>query len=338
MRRGGFLLLLAAAALGGCSGVQSALDPAADQAAHTLDIWRLMLWMCGVMYALVLAFLGWSLWRARRALAGPPLARGEDSPAERPMQRALAGWAGLIVLGLFVLAAGSFLVDRSLAMASTAQPVRIKVTGAQWWWKVEYMDPQAGDQLVTANELRLPVGRPAVVEVHSDDVIHSFWIPNLAGKIDLIPGRTNRLVITPRREGAFRGQCAEFCGLQHAQMALDATVMSPGAFEAWRQAQLKPATPAQTPEQSHGQQVFMDAACASCHTITGTDAAGTTGPDLTHLASRRTLAAGALPMDRASLIAWLHDTQTIKPGNHMPVVKLTSGDLDDLVAYLGALK
>jgi cytochrome c oxidase subunit 2 len=336
MRRAGVILLLAAT-LAGCSGVQSVLDPAADQAARTLDIWRLMLWICCAMYALVMVFLGWALWRARRALAGPPVALGDESLAERPMQRALAAWTGLIVVGLFVLAAGSFLVDRRLAMASTAEPVRIKVTGAQWWWKVEYLDPTASQQVVTANELRLPVGRPAVIELHSDDVIHSFWIPNLAGKLDLIPGRTNRLVINPRREGVFRGQCAEFCGLQHAQMALDATVVSPAVFEAWRQAQLKPSTPSQTPQQSHGQQVFMQGACASCHTITGTDAAGTSGPDLTHLVSRRMLAAGALPVDRASLAAWLRDPQAVKPGNHMPVVKLAPGDFDDLVAYLGSL-
>jgi cytochrome c oxidase subunit 2 len=330
-------LVLLAFALVGCSGVQSALDPAGDQAARTMDIWRLLLWVCGFMYALVLAFLGWALWRARRALAGEPIADGDQSAAERPMQRALAGWTGLIVIGLVGLAAGSFLVDRSLAQASTANALHVKVTGAQWWWKVEYQDPVAGQQVVTANELRLPAGRPAIVELHSEDVIHSFWIPNLAGKLDLIPGRTNQLVLNPRREGVYRGQCAEFCGLQHAQMALDATVLSPAAFEAWRQAQLKPAEPPQTPQEVRGQQVFMQAACVSCHTITGTDAAGTSGPDLTHLASRRMLAAGALPVDRGGLITWLHDTQAVKPGNHMPVVKLAPGDLDALVAYLGSL-
>lgn len=330
-------ILLFAAALASCTGVQSALDPAADQAAHTMDIWRLMLWICGGMYALVLVFLGWALWRARRALSGGPTPDGALSANERSLQRVLAGWTGLIVVGLLVLAAGSFLVDRSLAMASTENALRVRVTGAQWWWKVEYLDPTASQQVVTANELRLPVGRPVIVELHADDVIHSFWIPNLAGKQDLIPGRTNQLVINPRRTGVFRGQCAEFCGLQHAQMALDATVESPAAFEAWRVAQLKPAPPPQTPQQVRGQQVFQQGACASCHQITGTDAAGQTGPDLTHFASRRMLAAGALPRDRRNLLAWLHDTQAVKPGARMPVVPLTTAELDDLVAYLGSL-
>lgn len=331
------LISVAAAALAGCSGVQSVLDPAADQAAHTVDIWRLMLVVCGIMYALVLAFLGWALWRARRVLAGAPLAEGHQSTAERPMQRALAGWTGLIVVGLLTLAAGSFLVDRNLALANTDNALRIKVTGAQWWWKVEYLDATASQQVVTANELRLPVGRPAMIELHADDVIHSFWIPNLAGKQDLIPGRTNQLVINPRRTGTFRGQCAEFCGLQHAQMALDATVQSPADFEAWRQAQLKPASTPATAQQARGQQVFQQGACASCHQITGTDAAGQTGPDLTHFASRRMLAAGALPVDRKDLLTWLHDTQAVKPGNHMPIVSLSASQLDDLVAYLGSL-
>lgn len=336
MRRVAAVLSLAVL-MAGCSGVQSVLDPAADQAATTLDIWRLMLWVCGLMYALVLGFLAWALWRARGALSGPPIADGAQSTAERPMRGALIGWTGLVVLGLVVLATASFLVDRRLAMADATNALRIKVTATQWWWRVEYQDPVAGRQVVTANELRLPVGRPADIELQAEDVIHSFWIPNLAGKQDLIPGRTNHLLINPRREGVYRGQCAEFCGLQHAQMALDATVLRPTAFEAWRQAQLKPATAPTTPLQTHGQRVFENAACSACHTIAGTVAAGTSGPDLTHLASRRRIAAGALPASRDGLIAWLHDTQGVKPGAHMPEVPLTPGDLDALVAYLGSL-
>jgi cytochrome c oxidase subunit 2 len=335
MRRAARLAPLVA--LAGCSGAQSALAPAADQASRFMDIWTLMLWVCGAMYALVMLFLGWALWRARRKLAGEPIAEGRLSPAEQPLQRVLFGWGGLIVAGLFLLAAGSFLVDRRLAHAETAQAVRIRVTGQQWWWKVEYQDPRTDRQVVTANELRLPVGRPAVIELVADDVIHSFWIPNLAGKQDLIPGRTNQLVLNPRRTGVFRGQCAEFCGLQHAQMALDAVVDRPEAFEAWRQAQLKPAATPTSPAQVRGQQVFMRSACASCHQITGTDAAGQTGPDLTHVAGRRRIAAGSLPNGPPGLLAWLHDTQDLKPGAQMPEVALSRDDLDDLVAYLASL-
>jgi cytochrome c oxidase subunit 2 len=337
MKARSLLALGLAAALTGCSGIQSALDPAADQAAHIRDVWTLMLWVCGAMYALVLAFLAAALWRARRALPGPPVAEGHESVAERPMQRTLIGWTGLIVVGLLVLTLGSFLVDRELARVDTAEAVRIKVTGAQWWWKAEYDDPVPANRLTTANELRLPAGRPAIVELHADDVIHSFWIPNLAGKTDLIPGRTNTLTLNPRRVGLYRGQCAEFCGLQHSQMALDARVDTPEGYEAWRKAQLAPARPPSTPQQVRGQAVFLATACAGCHQIKGTPAAGQTGPDLTHVASRRSLAAGALANDAQRLFAWLHDPQAVKPGNHMPQVKLSSADLNALVAYLGSL-
>ena len=332
------VLFVATALLAGCSGIQNVLDPAGDQAAHTKDIWRLMLWVCGVMYALVLIFLGAALWRARRALAGPPLAEGFESPAERPMQHVLAGWTTLIVLGLGVLGVGSFLVDRSLALADTGDALKIKITGNQWWWKVEYQDPVASQEFTTANELHLPNDRAAVIELDAQDVIHSFWIPNLAGKKDLIPGRTNFIRINARRPGLYRGQCAEFCGLQHAQMALDATVETPQAFAAWRSHQLQPAQAPTAPDQIRGQQVFMSVACSTCHQITGTEASGQTAPDLTHLASRRTLASGALPVDRKDLLAWLHDTQGVKPGAHMPTVPLPDADLKALVAYLESLK
>jgi cytochrome c oxidase subunit 2 len=329
----GLCLLLA-----GCSGMQSALNPASDQASRFMDIWHLMLVICGVMYALVLAFLAAALWRSRTALAAEPIADGAQSARERPLRTALVGWTGLVVAGLLVLAGGSFMIDRSLARASTDNAVRIKITGAQWWWKVEYEDPVSANRVTTANELHLPVNRPAVIELHAEDVIHSFWIPNLGGKLDLIPGRTTRIVFNPRREGLYRGQCAEFCGLEHSLMALDATVESPPAFDAWRARQRMAAVAPSTPQQQRGQQVFMQGPCASCHAIVGTGASGRTGPDLTHVASRRSLAAGALPAGRTSLVAWLHNDQGFKPGVHMPQVALPEADIQALAAYLDALK
>jgi cytochrome c oxidase subunit 2 len=330
--------LLVCLLLTACKGAQSALDPASEQAAHIDGMWRLLLWVCGIMYALVMAFLAWALWRARRKLAGPPLTDAAESRVDAPMRRALTSWTVLVVAGLLLLSFGSFLVDRSLAEAQSRDAVRIKITGAQWWWRVEYQDPTAAQQVVTANELHLPVGRPALITLDAEDVIHSFWVPNLAGKLDLIPGRTNTLLINPRRVGLFRGQCAEFCGLQHANMALDATVQTPAAFEAWRQAQLKPAVQPTTPEQVRGLGVFMGGACKACHQITGTDAAGQSGPDLTHVASRRTLAAGTRPFARKDLIDWLHDPQSMKPGNHMPQVQLSEAQVSDLATYLESLK
>jgi cytochrome c oxidase subunit 2 len=177
-----------------------------------------------------------------------------------------------------VLTIGSFVIDRQLAMAEDGASLHIKVTANQWWWKVEYDDPVAGRRFVTANELHLPVDRAARIDLEAGDVIHSFWVPNLGGKQDLIPGRTNHLTLTPRRVGVFRGQCAEFCGLQHANMALDVTVQSPAAFAAWAEHQRQPARAPSDPNLVHGRDVFVGAACASCHQIGGQAAMGQVGP------------------------------------------------------------
>lgn len=331
-------LVLAAALLTGCSGMQAALDPAGDQAASIGGLWTLMLWICGFMYALVLTFLGHSLWRARHVLAAQPLIHGAASQAEKPLRLALGGWFGLIVIGLITLSLGSFFIDRHLSQVQLDNALKIKITAAQWWWKVEYDDPTPARRLSTANELKLPAGRPALLELHAEDVIHSFWLPNLGGKQDLIPGRVNTLILTPRREGEYRGQCAEFCGLQHAKMGLDATVMSEAQFSQWRDQQSTPAPAPTTPEQIRGHELFMSGPCATCHQIIGTPAAGQTGPDLTHLASRRSIAAGARPYSVAALHDWLRDPHSVKPGNHMPQVQLSDADLDALTAYLDSLK
>jgi len=178
---------------------------------------------------------------------------------------------------------------------------------------------------------------PAHVILKSQDVIHSFWIPNLHGKKDLIPGRENETVITAEREGVFRGQCAEFCGFQHAHMALDATVLSRDAFEAWRESQLAPAQAPVDDAQEQGQQVFLTSACVMCHTIRGTTASSRVGPDLTHLAARRSIAAGTLPYSRGNLAGWIADPQGLKPGSQMPNVTLTAQQLQTLLAYLDGL-
>jgi cytochrome c oxidase subunit 2 len=317
------------------AGVQDVLAPAADQASRIGDLWNLMLAVCGVMYLLVIGFLAWAIWRARGRLAG---ADPEVAPHDGRIETTLAGWAGLIVLGLLVLTTASFLIDRSLVRAAEP-PLKIKATAHQWWWEIQYPDEADPSRTVrTANELHLPAGRTAEVELHADDVIHSFWVPNLNGKIDLIPGRINRVLLTPRRIGLYRGQCAEFCGLQHAHMALDVTVESPQSFAAWREAQLKPAPEPATPTEIQGRDLFVKGACATCHAIAGTDAAGQVAPDLTHVAGRRHLAAGALPYSKGALAAWINDPQGIKPGSNMPMVDLEPAEANALVDYLDSLK
>lgn len=327
----------AALLLAGCRGVQTVLDPAADQARDIDVIWRLMLAVCGAMYLLVLGFLAWALWRARarRLESDVPLTPGEGG--ERRLGRGLAGWVALIVAGLVTLTTVSFLVDRSLAEIGP-DPLRLKVTANQWWWQVDYEGETPSAHFTTANEIHLPLGRPAVIELQAGDVIHSFWVPNLAGKTDLIPGRTNYLAVTPRRAGVFRGQCAEFCGFQHAKMAFDVHVDAPAAWEAWRRRQLAAAPDPTEPGEIAGKQVFVAKGCVMCHRVQGTDAGGLVGPDLTHLMSRTHIAAGARPNTRGDLQAWIGDPQSTKPGTNMPRVTLSPNELNAVVDYLETLR
>jgi len=318
--------------LAGCNRVQSSLAPVGDQAEAIARVWDLMLWICVPMYVLVLLGLGWALLRAR-----------DDGRARRlfasdaGLRRGLAMFAVLVGGLLTVLTAASYVADRRLH-ATPRDAVGVRITAKQWWWQVEYLDPDPSRRFTTANELHLPVDRPARIELATNDVIHSLWIPVLAGKEDMIPGRTNVLVMTPRRTGTYRGQCAEFCGLQHAHMALDVQVDDAATFAAWRARQLAPAPAPRTASAADGQRVFTSGACMACHAIAGTTAGGRSGPDLTHMASRRTLAAGALPLTRGTLAAWIADPQAAKPGTNMPQVPLSPQQLADVTDYLMTLK
>jgi cytochrome c oxidase subunit 2 len=309
------------------SAAQSAAHPAGLHAALTGDLFTLFLAVTGFFFLLVLVFLGWAIWR-----------RDRGAVSERRLRLSVAAWAALITLGLFGLTIGSYFTDRALALAAVEKaPVQIRVTAQQWWWEVEYRDGVQANNFRTANELHLPVGEAAHIQLVADDVIHSLWIPNLAGKQDLIPGRPTDLALLPRKPGRYRAQCAEFCGLQHAHMALDVIVDTPEQYAAWRARSLQPARPPATAQQRLGYNVFMNGQCASCHAIAGTPAFGSVGPDLTRVASRATLAAGTEPNVRAWLERWIADPQGIKPGNRMPQVKLTTEELKAVSAYLETL-
>jgi cytochrome c oxidase subunit 2 len=213
--------------------------------------------------------------------------------------------------------------------AEPAPEVRVEITGEQWWWRVRYLDAGGKPEFETANEIRIPAGRAVELTLRSVDVIHSFWVPNLAGKIDMIPGRANRLVVTPANEGTYRGQCAEFCGGPHALMALHVVAQSDVEFLAWREQQSRPA--------ASGHALFS-ARCAVCHAVRGTDAAGSRGPDLTHVAGRLFIAAGTLPNTPGNMAGWLADSQHAKPGSLMPSMRLTAAELQSLSAYMATLK
>jgi cytochrome c oxidase subunit 2 len=264
-----------------------------------------------------------------------------------PHGQRLAPWliiGGGTVLPTITLAA---LLTYGLAMMPdllappSGEHLKIAVSGEQWWWRVRYFAPagEAGSSVELANEVRLPVGMPVSFEVESPDVVHSFWIPSLGGKIDMIPGRTNRLTLEPTRTGVFRGVCAEYCGTSHALMAFDVVVLKPHEYTAWLQGQREPAPMPEHAEARRGQELFLANGCGACHTVRGTLADGTVGPDLTHIGSRMSLGAGTLPNDLESLVRWLSHTQTIKPGAHMPAFgMLPSEDLRALAIYLDGLK
>jgi cytochrome c oxidase subunit 2 len=314
--------------LGGCQSVQSALDPAADQADGIAGLFWLFLGVLGAIYLLVLILL-----------VGALLGLRQRAATERTLTGLLTAWTGgtaVIILGLTAFSYGT---DARITRLGDDAELTIEVTAKQFWWQVKYVDPQPSRSFETANEVYLPVGVPVRFILKSQDVIHSFWIPNLHGKTDLIPGRVNETSITARRAGVYRGQCAEFCGFQHAHMALDAVAVPAAEFESWRESRLKPA-PTPTPEdqlRSEGMQVFLTSPCVMCHTIRGTSASSRVGPDLTHVAGRRTIAAGALPYSRGNLGGWIVNPQSIKPGSQMPDIQLEPDQLQALLAYLDSL-
>ncbi|HWI15774.1 MAG TPA: cytochrome c oxidase subunit II [Burkholderiales bacterium] len=321
-----------------CAPFQSALEPAGQQAARVHDLWTLMLVMCTVVGVAIVVAMLIAVWRAPRASASTP---PEAELTRRPEPR-LASWViGSVtasVIGLFVLLVASVVTDRTIARLPLDQAVVIEVTGHQWWWEVRYDNNDPTQIFTTANEMHVPVGKPVMVKLQSSDVIHSLWIPNLAGKKDLIPGHTLTLTFRADKPGTYRSQCAEFCGFQHANMALTVTAESAEEYGRWLQAQLKPAAEPATPEELRGKEVFLGSTCPMCHAVQGTTALARRAPDLTHLASRPTLAAGTVPNTRGHLAGWIVDPHSIKPGVNMPSNTLPPQDLQALLAYLGNLR
>lgn len=281
----------------------------------------------GVIFLLVLALLGYALWR-------------------RPGWRAhinhnLFIVSGGIVLPIVVLTVLLVYVFRFGGQLSAAPPddrLVVEVTAHQWWWQFRYLGEEPQLDVYTANELHIPAGRPVELHLRTADVIHTFWVPNLAGKRDMIPGMDNRLVIQADEPGLFKGQCNEFCGAQHALMRLLVISQPEADFEDWLARQRAPAAEPEVSSIREGRDVFMASGCPACHTVRGTEAGGFTGPDLTHFGSRRTIAAGVLRNTSGNRRAWLVSNQHIKPGNKMPEFRLDAEALHALEAYLGSLE
>jgi cytochrome c oxidase subunit 2 len=323
---------LACLLLAGCGGWQSVLDAHGASALSLKQLIVLIVAICSLVWTLVMVALIAALWRGRRESSRPA---GPSSESRMRNAVVTATALTVIVIGGFTVA--SFFTTRFLNAAGKDDLV-IRVSGSQWWWNVEYLDPQPDKAFATANEIHIPVGRNVRFKLEGDDVIHSFWVPSLAGKQDLIPGRPNELTIRADHTGIYRGQCAEFCGMQHAHMAFLVISDTQTQFDQWSDAQRKPAQSIPEEEIAAGREAFLAKPCAACHTIRGTSAAGTTGPDLTHIGSRKYIAAGLFETTRGSLAAWIADPQILKPGNNMPNVPLTADELRSISAYMASLK
>jgi cytochrome c oxidase subunit 2 len=329
------LLLPAARALADAAFSQPAIfAPVSTPALMIRDLAWLVLGICGAIFLLVGGLLAYAVLRFR-ARPGEPVREPAQVYGSRPIELAWTIVPTIIVFILFLATARSIL-DLQKETAPTGW-TKVEVVGHQWWWEFRY--PEAG--VVTANELHLPVStpaspRPTYFELESADVIHSFWVPQLAGKQDVVPNKHNGLWFEPLEPGIYVGQCAEFCGTQHAGMLIRVIVHPPGEFERWLESQRRPAVADSTV--ADGRAVFEQTACINCHRVSGTVADGRFGPDLTHLMSRTTIASGLAKNDRDSLRRWLKDPDHVKPGALMPAMQLGDHEIDRVVAYLMTLR
>jgi cytochrome c oxidase subunit II len=323
-RRGASALVLGIV-LAGCSrDSPSILDTHGSEASTIAGVWWLMFGLGAAVYAVVGGFIIWAIVRGRQG-------RGEGRVSDD--QWIIWGGVAIPIVILGVLAVTTVRATAELRRSSP-HAVRLEVVGKRWWWQVTY----PGYGFTTANEVHLPAGQPAEIGLDSDNVIHSFRVPQLAGTVDLIPGQHNVLRFTPRTAGTYRGVCAEFCGIEHAKMQFLVVVQSPADFDRWAARQQVTPSPPDGESAAEGQLAFMRQPCAGCHTIRGTQAHGVVGPDLTGIGGRQTLAAGTVPNSPGELAAWISDAQAIKPGALMPPISISARDLNNLVAYLEGLK
>lgn len=368
-------MLSAAAVLAGCSAAQeqqSILNPAGPRAEAVHGLWTVMLIIGAVVWLIVVVAMVIPLVRRRRKTArdNTDAYDGDaatDLPGDRGFGRDDGGRKALLTVAvsgavipavvITAVAALSTIVLKDIDPSQTGEDTRIEVTGHQFWWEIRYPDLD----VVAANEIHIPIGERVSVEVTSADVIHSFWVPELSGKIDLVPGRANQIWIEADAPGTYWGQCAEFCGAQHAKMRFVVVAHEPDEFAGWAAGQQEPAsmpvaedqtgaggeaaaggdgdgTIEESGEIARGREVFLSSSCVYCHTVAGTPANGELGPDLTHLASRDTLAAGVLSNTRGNLAGWILDPQSIKPGNLMPGTDIDGEDLQALLTYLESLE
>lgn len=311
---------------------QSTLAPAGPVAKMQFDLFNITLYVVLFIFVIVGSALLYAVirFRGKPGDAIPPQTHGN------PRLEIL--WTAIPIVLLLFMAVPTVRISFDLAAAPADDAVEVRVIGHQWWWAIEY--PEHG--FSTANELRIPVGRPVAITLESNDVVHSFWVPRLAGKVDVIPNRANTMWFQADEPGIYYGQCAEYCGTSHANMRLRVQALQPDEYDAWVASRLSAEPAAQAVASSElaakGHELFMAGACAACHAIDGTAAAGRVGPDLTDLGSRVSLASGMVDNTPENLAAWIQDPQAVKPGARMPKLGLSDADTDALVAFLQALK
>jgi len=335
-----FLALFGLLLVAGCTpdDPQSTFDAKGPVAQRQLDLFMLAFWAAMFFFVTVGGALLYTVIRFRRK-------PGQGIPPQMHGNMKLEiGWTIVPAIALVVLAVPTMIGEFYISNPPEGEQLQVNVTAYQWWWKIEY--PDSG--VVTANELHIPVGTTVTLDLTSTDVLHSFWVPKLAGKMDIFPGKTTTLWFAADEPGEYYGQCAEFCGESHAWMRFRVIADTPEDFEIWEASQLADAPTPVTPEETEGARLFLNKGCIACHTVSGVaGAAGIRGPDLTHLGSRTTVAAGIMDLNEDNLREWLTDPDGVKPGNIMsneapvytnPDLALSAGEIDGLVAYLQSLK
>ncbi|HET9954222.1 MAG TPA: cytochrome c oxidase subunit II [Polyangiaceae bacterium] len=349
------LQLVAGGSLVACGSLSapeqsSALRPISAESRALFELGSLFFWTTLAVWVAVVFAALWGTYRglkranARPAIEPPPEETAQrnskaiEASGQRAAEWAVAASTVVSICILFGLLIASIRTGRALAAQPDETALHIRITAHQWWWEINYSGGDLQQSFTTASELHLPAGRRVELELTSADVIHSFWVPNLHGKRDLIPSHITRLSFRPDQTGTFRGHCAEFCGLQHAHMDLPVVVETPTRFASWYEHERSNASVPHDPETQRGREIFMAGPCAFCHNVRGTDARGSVGPDLSHFGSRPELGAGAAKNTPESLKRWITQTQHLKPGTKMPATVLSQVELDALARYLQSLK
>jgi cytochrome c oxidase subunit 2 len=323
--------------------VQSSLRPAAAAAEATAEISWVLIAGAAIVFLIVMLCLALALQHRHRSSQADP----DNSDNTRQPTAAIRWWIigggtvfpVLVLVPLLIYASARFKEPAPGAEpAAAGSELLVTVEARLWWWRITYRDPLLGLEVVSANQINLPVGRPVRLALISNDVIHSFWVAPLAGKVDMVPGKVHHLRLQVRQPGLYRGQCAEFCGEQHARMAIHVLAQPPTEFEAWLRAQALPAQEPRNALAQRGLALFNERRCSACHSVLGLGPSSAIGPDLTHLAGRLHLAAGTLPFSHESLAAWIADPQQAKPGARMPSYPMDETSMQALVAFLEQLR